>query len=59
MKSSVVRPGNGRENLWKLDGEICGRALPIGSRPRILLVNECEALCLMEKNWVNPSKCRS
>jgi hypothetical protein len=43
-----VPPGNGRENLRKLDGEISGRALPIGSRPWILLVNEREARCVME-----------
>jgi hypothetical protein len=58
-KSSVVPPGNGRENLRKLDGEISGRALPIGSRPRILLVNEREARCLMEGELDHPSERRS
>jgi hypothetical protein len=48
LKSSVVPPGNGRENLRKVDGEFSGRALPIGSRSHILLVNEREARCLME-----------
>lgn len=39
-KSSFAPPGNGGENLRKLDGEISSRALPIGSRPQIVWVNE-------------------